>query len=62
MCIAVFEHEGDMTFIKIPGEDLNKRHKRNAVLDPFYLWSGGEIPYLISSSFDGNDYSVANQL
>lgn len=51
---AVFSHEGDMTFISVPGEEeSNKRRKRNAVSRSYYLWTGGVIPYAISAAFDG---------
>ena len=56
LCAAVFEHEGDMTLIRIPGHESQKdeRSKRNAVLLSAYRWPGGVIPYKLSSSFDGN--------
>lgn len=51
---AIFEHEGDMTFVVQPGDDSNHRRRRNAVSNVNYLWDDGIIPYEISSVFNGN--------
>lgn len=56
---AVFQKEGDMTFIlgRNPfidgGKEHNKRERKNAVVDPTNLWPGATIPYEISSVFNG---------
>lgn len=61
---AFFRHEGDMTFLDIPGEESNQQHrgKRNAVLNNRYIWPGGRIPYQIAPTFDGSSCSTYSQL
>ena len=49
--IAVFRHIDDMTFIHT--DVGNNRQRRNAVVNPSYLWSDGIIPYIISNIFKG---------
>ena len=54
LCVtAVFKHVDDMTFINSSGNDTHFRQRRNAVLNPSALWPRGNIPYIISTRFNG---------
>ena len=47
---AILEHDGDMTFLVVPGHSKGERRKRNAASN---LWPGGIIPYEISDFYNG---------
>lgn len=55
MYLRIFEHVGDMTFVRSLHLKSSERlrQKRNAVVDSDALWPDGVIPYEISPQFEG---------
>lgn len=51
----MIKHIGDMAFIEVPGQksDHHGRARRNAVISQDNLWPSARIPYVISTSFNG---------